>query len=111
MPNFSTSWVAVETATTRALGDLDQGAELYLVLTPERARTLKIRQYTPDIVALPLALLFGVEAISYRLADAGVNIDNKTYHTRTDCNNESAAYHHPGVGLSCPVESIQWKCS
>jgi GTP cyclohydrolase II len=51
----SIATLAVETATTRALRDLDRGAELHLVLTPERARTLKIRQYTPDIVALPLA--------------------------------------------------------
>jgi GTP cyclohydrolase II len=55
--------VAIETATTGAIRDLERGAELYLVLTPERARTLKIRIYTADAVALPFAAPLDAERL------------------------------------------------
>jgi GTP cyclohydrolase II len=44
---------AVETITARQLAAMGKTASL--VLTHARARTLKIRLYTPDVVALPLA--------------------------------------------------------
>jgi GTP cyclohydrolase II len=43
---------SVETIGKRALAELNRNARL--VLTHARARTLKIRLYTPDVVALPL---------------------------------------------------------
>ncbi|HEX4534072.1 MAG TPA: GTP cyclohydrolase II [Rhizomicrobium sp.] len=43
---------AVETATDKSLKAL--GTEPRLLITHARARTLKIRLYTPDVVALPL---------------------------------------------------------
>ncbi len=47
--------LAVETAPDRALKTLLAGRKpAVLVLTHARARTLKIRVYTPDVVALPL---------------------------------------------------------
>jgi len=52
----SVSVLAVETATPASLARFDRSRaiEPRLVLTHERARTLKIRIYTSDVVALPL---------------------------------------------------------
>lgn len=49
--------LAVETANSANLARFDRSRSIepVLLLTHERARTLKIRIYTPDIVALPLA--------------------------------------------------------
>lgn len=50
--------LAIETATPTGLARFkaSRAIEPRLVLTHERARTLKIRVYTPDVVALPLGL-------------------------------------------------------
>ena len=57
--------VAVETANSASLARFDgsRAIEPVLLLTHERARTLKIRIYTPDIVALPLAAPIEREAL------------------------------------------------
>jgi GTP cyclohydrolase II len=46
---------AVETADDAGLASLRNAGAVRLVLTHERAATLKIRLYTPDVVALPVA--------------------------------------------------------
>ena len=46
--------LSVETATDAAIAALASGAQGHLLLTHARARTLKIRLYTPQIVAVPL---------------------------------------------------------
>jgi len=46
--------LAVETLSDSALAEVKPGA--VLVLTHARARTLKIRLYTPDVVAIPIAV-------------------------------------------------------
>jgi GTP cyclohydrolase II len=46
--------LAVETAPDRALRQLAKNGRTYLLLTHARARTLKIRLYTKDVVALPV---------------------------------------------------------
>jgi GTP cyclohydrolase II len=46
--------LAVETARDKTIADLGAHKDLRLVLTHARARTLKIRLYTPDVVALAL---------------------------------------------------------
>ncbi|MBV9570958.1 MAG: GTP cyclohydrolase II [Alphaproteobacteria bacterium] len=51
---------ALETLTSEALAEVKDGA---LVLTHARARTLKIRLYTPDVVALPLDALAAPETL------------------------------------------------
>lgn len=61
--------LAVETASDRAIVKLGKGA--ILLLTHARARTLKIRLYTPDVVALKPAGLkaSGLRAIADPTAD------------------------------------------
>lgn len=44
--------LATETASDAALAALSKGGQMRLVLTHARAQTLKIRIYTPDVVAL-----------------------------------------------------------
>lgn len=71
-----TTSLAVETASEAALRALDvaPGAVPRLVLTHARARTLKLRLYTPDIVALPVDIpldLHGLRAI----ADPTIDLD------------------------------------
>ena len=57
--------LAVETATPASLKRFgtSRAIEPRLVLTHERARTLKIRLYTPDVVALPLATPLDLEQL------------------------------------------------
>jgi GTP cyclohydrolase II len=47
--------LAVETASDAALKQFAMKGRAFLLLTHARARTLKIRLYTPDVVALPIA--------------------------------------------------------
>jgi GTP cyclohydrolase II len=47
--------LAVETASDSALKGLARNGRAFLLLTHARARTLKIRLYTKDVVALPVA--------------------------------------------------------
>jgi GTP cyclohydrolase II len=47
--------LAVETASDAALANLPNRTAARLLLTHARARTLKIRLYTPEIIALPIA--------------------------------------------------------
>jgi GTP cyclohydrolase II len=54
--------LAIETATERAVAKLGRKGAL-LLLTHTRARTLKIRLYTKDIVALPVGARESVEAM------------------------------------------------
>lgn len=64
--------LAVETARDSALSKL-KGARL--VLTHERARTLKIRLYTPEVVALPVVR--GMKADALRaIADPAADMTN-----------------------------------
>jgi len=53
--------LAVETAPERAVAKLGRGA--LLLLTHARARTLKIRLYTKDVVALPIVTNTTLEAL------------------------------------------------
>jgi GTP cyclohydrolase II len=46
----------VETASDSTLRRVAKGGRVFLLLTHARARTLKIRLYTKDVVALPVAL-------------------------------------------------------
>src|SRR5438552_1157220 len=61
----SVAVLAVETATPASLKRFgtSRAIEPRLVLTHERARTLKIRLYTPDVVALPLATPLDLEQL------------------------------------------------
>ena len=62
--NRAIAALAVETATPAAFANFARGtAGVSLVLTHERARTLKIRIYTPDVVALPVAPPFAAERL------------------------------------------------
>jgi GTP cyclohydrolase II len=70
----SVAALAVETATAASLErfETSRAIEPRLVLTHERARTLKIRVYTPDVVALPLGTPLdaaGLRAIADPTAD------------------------------------------
>ncbi len=53
--------LAVETLTNETLADVKKGG--VLVLTHQRAKTLKIRLYTPDVVAVPLVPEINIERL------------------------------------------------
>jgi GTP cyclohydrolase II len=70
-----TSALAVETAGEPALRRFDAAAvALRLVLTHARARTLKMRLYTPGVVALPLAPPLEIEKLR-AASDPTIDLD------------------------------------
>lgn len=68
--------LSVETATARALARFEssRAIEPRLVLTHKRAATLKIRVYTPDVVALPLVPPFDPAQLR-AIADPTADLD------------------------------------
>ncbi len=66
--------LAVETASDAALARLARGGGAFLLLTHRRAQTLKIRLYTPDVVALPVARDATAQALR-AIADPTADLD------------------------------------
>jgi len=68
------SVLAVETASQATLSKLAARGDAMLLLTHARARTLKIRLYTPDAVALPLPRKARIEELR-AIADPTADLD------------------------------------
>ncbi len=66
--------LSAETADAAGLSDLRDLGTPQLLLTHNRARTLKIRLYTPDLVALPIAKSRD-QAWVHRVADPAFDLD------------------------------------